>query len=219
MTGPPKPASASLLAPILAILLASPTQADDSALSLADLEAYRVALSARPDQTAAPVRFRDLWDRPEAYSGRPVRVEGRVARLFRQPRIGEFPPLAEAWIVSEAGDPSCLVFPAPEGRPSPAIGSPVRFSGTFLKRLRYQSGDVPRLAPLIVGPEPPTTTAPMTTGGPSWSTVDWTLGLGAASVVALVLARKHLAGPPPTPAPLGPPPRFLDGKPGPDPEI
>jgi hypothetical protein len=29
------------------------------------------------------------------------------------------------------------------------------FSGTFLRQIRYQGGDTDRLAPLIVGPEPP----------------------------------------------------------------
>ena len=195
-------------------LLATPGAADeDSALSLADLDAYRVALGAKPAATAAPVRFRDLWDRPGAYVGRRVRVEGRVARLFRQPRLGEFPPLGEAWIVSPVGDPSCLVFPLPEGRPTPEVGAPVRFTGTFLKRLRYQGGDAARLAPLIVGPEAPTDSSPT---APRWSTFDWILGLGAAWVVASMLARRHLARPPWPPASLDPPPRFIDGAAGPD---
>ena len=203
--------------------IASPPhpEAEDSPFGLADLEAYRIALAAKPDRSAPTVRFRDLWDRPEVYAGRPVRVEGRVARLFRQPRVGEFPPLAEAWIISKAGDPFCVVFPMAEGQPTPKVGSSVRFSGTFLKRLRYQSGDVARIAPLIVGPEAPSTTVPpgLLFEGPSWSTADWVMGLGAASLVAMVLARKHLSRPPSPPISLDPPPMFVDGEPDQEKEI
>lgn len=129
--------------------------ADDAALSLADLEAYRLALSAHPASSAPLVRFRDLWDHSETYVGRPVRVEGRIARLFRQPKIGGFPPLVEAWVVSPAGDPFCLVFPQQEGATLPQIGVSVAFSGTFLKRIKYHGADTDRLAPLIVGPVVP----------------------------------------------------------------
>ena len=125
---------------------------NDAPLALADLEAYRVALAAKPDDSAPTVGFRDLWERPSTYSGKAVSVEGRLARLFRQPGVGEFPPLAEAWVVTPSGDPFCLVFPLPEGRPSPEVGAQARFSGTFLKRVEYKGGDAPRLAPLIVGP-------------------------------------------------------------------
>jgi hypothetical protein len=192
----------------------TPAIAEDTPLSLADLEAYRLALKAGTDPTAPLVRFRDLWDRPEAYVGRPVRVEGQVARIFRQPRIGEFPPLTEAWITSKAGDPFCLVYPMTEGPPKPEVGASVRFGGTYLKRLRYQGGDVARVAPLIVGPEAPSVTVPPGTPfeGPSWSTADWVMGLCAASLVAMVLARRHLSRPPSMPTSLDPPPRFVDGE-------
>jgi hypothetical protein len=213
-----KPCRIVLATRIFLLILAIPAAAiaEDSPLSLVDLEAYRLALGGKTDPTAPLVRFRDLWDRPEAYVGRPVRVEGRVARVFRQARIGEFPPLTEAWVTSKAGDPFCLVFPMAEGQPAPSVGSSVRFGGTFLKRLRYQSGDVARIAPLIVGPEAPSTiTSPGAAfDGMSWSTADWVLGVGAASLVAIVLARKHLSRPPSSPVSLDPPPIFVDGEDG-----
>ena len=191
--------------------------ADDSPLTIVDLEAYRVALATRAESSAPLVRFRDLWDRPEVYAGRPVRVEGRVARLFRQPRLGEFPPLVEVWVVSGVGDPFCLVFPQAEGRPTPELGTSIGFSGTFLRRIEYRGGDSSRVAPLIVGPGPPATLADRSeVEASSWSTTDWVLGLGASMVVATLLARRHLARPAaPTPV-HGPPPEFLDGPPGSD---
>jgi len=201
------------------LLIAAGVSADDSPLSLADLEAYRVALSAKVDGSAPLVRFRDLWDRPEAYAGRPVRIEGRVARLFRQPRLGEFPPLVEAWVVSPSGDPFCLVFPQTRGRATPEPGASVRFSGTFLKRIKYQGGDTARVAPLVVGPEPPSTSdSHSRPEGLSWSAIDWMMGLAAAAVVALILARRHLSRPVPPPPVHDPPPVFFDGEPGTDPD-
>jgi hypothetical protein len=186
--------------------------ADDSPLTLADLDAYRRALLAKPDDSAPEVKFRDLWDRPEAYAGRVVKVEGRVARRFRQGRFGEFPPLAEVWVVSPAGDPFCLVFPLVEGRESPEIGASVRFSGTFVKRIKYQGGDTARVAPLLVGPQAPTaaTTAPEWTG-PSWSSNDWLMAVGAGLVVAMILARRHFAHPVESAPTIDPAPAFVDG--------
>jgi hypothetical protein len=186
---------------------------DDSPLSLADLEAYRVALASKPDSTARSVSFRDLWDRPEDYAGRTVAVEGRVARTFRQPRFGEFPPLVEAWVVSPPGDPFCLVFPQPEGRPALGVGAFVRFSGTFLKRIKYQGGDVDRLAPLIVGPRAPDAplSAPVT-AWKEWSSADWMMAVGALLVVSLVLLTRHFSRPAVDSRPIEPPPSFVDGK-------
>jgi hypothetical protein len=193
---------ACLIAPVRAI-------GDDSPLGLADLEAYRLALATSQDVPAPAVRFRDLWDRPQDYAGRAVTVEGRVARLFRQPKVGKFPPLVEAWVVSEAGDPFCLVFPQAQGQSE--IGASVRFSGTFLKRIAYQGGDVARLAPLIVGPVAPSN-LDLSPGAErtSWSSADWTMALGLALIAGLFLARRHLSRPLPAPRPLGPPPSFVD---------
>jgi hypothetical protein len=188
--------------------------AEDSPINLADLEAYRAALSAKPGDPGPTVGFRELWDRPEAHVGRTVSVEGRVARLFRQPKVGEFPPLVEAWVVSPSGDPFCLVFPQAGRHATPDLGASVRFSGTFLKRIKYQGGDSARLAPLIVGPEAPSTSPARTeVEGPGWSTPDWMMAVGAFLVVGLILARRHLFRPALPPRRDEPPPSFLDGDP------
>ena len=159
----------ALLMLLLAMLPASacgqdadPDREPDDRLGLADLAAYRAALSGRPtadlartSDPPAPVGFRDLWGRPEAYRGRRVTVDGRVERTFRQGAVGSFPPLVEAWVFSAAGDPICVVYPRPD---APAVAEPgrtVRFTGTFLKMVRYKGGDGDRLAPLIVGDRPP----------------------------------------------------------------
>ena len=130
---------------------------DDGPLSIADLAAYRAALGpAKPgDPSPQPSTFRDLWDHPDASRGRRVEVGGRVERVFHQGPIGEFPALAEVWVVDAATDPLCLVFPESPDTPAPKPGDAVRFIGTFLRRVRYRGGDLDRLAPLIVGPGPP----------------------------------------------------------------
>ena len=105
-----------------------------------------------------------------------VSVQGHVARIFRQGPVGSFPALAEVWITSPAGDPFCVVFPQPgptafddplerhsdagRGIAMPEIGQMVRFTGTFLKMVRYAGSDGPRLAPLIVGGQQPVPVAP-----------------------------------------------------------
>jgi hypothetical protein len=144
-------------------------------LTLADLAAYRMALSGKATADAAEstdlpvsVGFKDLWEHSEHFRGRRVVVEGRVSRIFRQGPIGQFPPLAELWVGSSAGDPFCLVVPQSiETSPSaastgggkrseaqvaiPEMGTRIRFTGTFLKMVRYVAGDVARSAPLLVG--------------------------------------------------------------------
>jgi len=167
---------------VLALGFYSRSFADDSEthhqLTLADLASYRAALSgkataadAKADDLPARVGFKDLWNRPDAFRGRHVTVQGRVERIFRQGPVGSFPPLAEVWITSPAGDPICLVVPQ-EGRtgilsltdhgqedratsrPIPELGRTIGFTGTFLKLVGYAAKDGTRLAPLVVGNRP-----------------------------------------------------------------
>jgi hypothetical protein len=219
------------------------TFADDSEtrhrLTLADLAAYRAALSGKPtaaDATASDpplrVNFQDLWSHPGAHQGRRVAIQGCVERIFRQGPVGNFPALAEVWITSPAGDPFCLVVPQDtrtdilpaddhglHGRVArarlPALGLSVRFTGTFLMMVRYTAGDGARVAPLIVGDQPPTlapeaaeavgatlraSSHSINAGGHSgnpkrrWllSYPNWLLGLFLTTLVAGVLAWQHL---------------------------
>lgn len=204
---------------VMGLVLVAPARADDPPVTIADLPDYRAALAAPVDPaTATPATFRGLWERPEAFQGRAVRVEGRLARLFRQPALGRFPALAEGWITSPHGEPTCVVFPTGDGRAVPSTGQSVRFAGTFLRKVTYPGGDGPRVAPLVVGPAPPVATD----GEPSGSTsgedvailrrVDWGVGLVVGLAVLGVLLRRHLGSFLTAPAaPIGPTPQFLDG--------
>jgi hypothetical protein len=191
-------------------------------LTLADLAAYRAALSGKATADAAEstdlpvsVGFKDLWEHSERFRGRRVVVEGRVSRIFRQGPIGQFPALAELWISSPAGEPFCLVVPqsietspseteSTGGKPrdaggvNPEIGANVRFTGTFLKMVRYAAADVARLAPLVVCGQPPVLLrAPVRTVGkrssprdsnPAGDGAHSTFGLTLLWLIAVVLA-------------------------------
>jgi hypothetical protein len=204
-------------------------------LTLADLAGYRAALSGKPTADSAkatdsPVeaKFKDLWNRPDTFKGRRVLIQGHVARIFRQGPVGSFPALAEAWITSPAGNPFCVVFPQPapsdfddplerngsgRGVAMPEIGQMVRFTGTFLKMVRYAGSDGPRLAPLIVGGQHPVRVALNPTvdhsdeetgalengghrhSGSALRPAYWALGLAILAVGAVILARWHLRAP------------------------
>jgi hypothetical protein len=158
-------------------------------LGLADLPAEHAALSGKatidgPEAHALPqtVPFRELWNHPETWRGRRVRVQGTIARVFRQGAVGSFPPLVEAWLSTPEGDLLCVVFPQEDRRGqkthtdtvpaqktrdelAPEPGRRVTFTGTFLKTIRYPAADLARLAPLIVGDRPPTIIMEAAVGG------------------------------------------------------
>jgi hypothetical protein len=199
----------------------------------AALSGKPTAPGAKGTDPVAQVTFKDLWNRADDFRGRRVTVQGRVVRTFRQGPLGSFPALVEAWITSPKGDPFCVVFPQPglieekqarsgeaivaptekpaggsraDGTPGP--GRTVRFTGTFLKVVRYVGADGARLAPLIVGDGQPIPigTEPIesqedgtirrsTQGGDTPIRLTyWALGLAVAGLVAVSLARWHLRG-------------------------
>lgn len=209
------------------------TPATSDRLGLGDLSAYAKALKGRPTASVmqpldgpVEVSFRDLWDHPSEYLGRRVMIRGRLERTFRQGPVGEFPPLAESWIFSKKGDPFCAVYPLPSGNPRQTTGQPVRFTGTFLRTIRYGASDGDRLAPLIVGDKPPAPDNPnraespeshpreagrIESGNPS-------LALCLIAIAAILVATRHVGlsrlrtrtGPGRSPGPANPSLRFVD---------
>lgn len=179
--------------------------ADDGPLGLADLGAYPAAL--RPaSNPPIPSSFRDLWDQPDAHRGRFVQVQGRLARRFQRPAVGDLPGLSEWWIQSPSGEAICAV--GPSGVDRSKLGDVVRFDGYFLRRIRYTARDGDRLAPLVVGPgSPAATIVPSRTVGDA---VDWGVGVGLAALVAAMLASRHLGRPSRRPIIDPTPPRFID---------
>ncbi len=127
----------------------------DDELNLADLTAYRAALSgkatadsARASDPPARAGFRDLWARSDAHRGRRVTVQGRVERIFRQGPVGSFPSLIQVWVYSPAGDPFCLVFPRPAGPTTPGSEPEHRAASQAVNR---QAADAHVTPPAIPG--------------------------------------------------------------------
>ncbi|WP_337175876.1 hypothetical protein [Paludisphaera sp.] len=219
-----RPIAAAVAALLILGVGHSPAQ-DDAPLGLGDLAAEHAALSGRDDPGPAVVAsFRDLWERPDEYRGRRVRIVGRVVRTFRQDAVGGFPALVEAWIEQPPGDLLCVVFPAPAG-PAAADawkGATVSFEGTFLRRVRYKAeGD--RLAPLIVGPDAPAIEEPAPPEPKETPVGDWPGPIAivgfivAMAAVSSALAWRTLSAPAPRRRGRsrggriepGPPPEFL----------
>ncbi len=189
--------------PLLVVVLSAST--DNTRLTTTDLPAYRKALEAS-EQEVKPVRFRDLWDHPELYQGHRVEVHGVVVRRFAQPAFGAFPPLTELWLRTPGDNPICLVYPTSEReeRSTARPGQSVAFTGTFLRRLRYEGGDGPRLAPLVVGGSPPRLLRPPAkeVGSvqlPSW--LYWTAGVSVVASLALLMAWLQIQARTPTSRP------------------
>ena len=195
---------------ILGLLLAFalPIPARDEFVGPADYGTYLQALQEPGGEPAEPIAFQDLWSHPEAHAGRRVRVEGRVERRFLQPSRGAFPALTELWVVDAASNPFCLVHPT--DRTAVPTGRRVQFTGTFLRRIRYQAANEERLAPLIVGPEPPQSLDLPGRGLPDASRLDGLIAAFLGLIVIVVLVLQHLKRRPTWPAHPGPPPLFLD---------
>ena len=194
---------------VLCIAGTAPAQDADSRLNLADLAAYRAAL--RPPAAGADAAiyagFGEIWSRPERFQGKRVRVEGQLARTFSTAAVGAFPDLTEAWLTTPSENPFCLVYPKDRG--SPRLGTKLVFEGTFLKLVRYQGGDEPRLAPLIVGPGPPVEVS-SAAAAPSlgFSKVDWAVA-GVPAVLALLwIVARHASRPRPRATQVEPDPEF-----------
>lgn len=203
----------------LLLAVASPpglSVAEDEPLGLEDLPSYHAALRTDP-VTAQPlrVRFRDLWDRPDAYRNRWVVLEGQQVRQFHQAAVGRFPALTETWVVDQAGNPTCFVFPSAVGDAlDPGMGSWVRLTGTFMKRVTYQGGKGRRLAPLVVGTRGPvlvSAPASAVSTARTYRPVDWAIGLGLGASVAVVMLGLHFRRPRPRVSALGPAPMFVSG--------
>jgi hypothetical protein len=216
---------------VATLLLVGAQGGDDAPLSLADLAAEHEAVTGRshPGEPPTAVKFRALWDDPDAWRGRRVTVKGRVARVFSQPALGSFPPLVEAWIEEPPGNLFCAVFSPAEAAPPVAAGESVAFTGTFLRRIRYAADDGARLAPLIVGAEPPRVepkrpgSADFDLRAPDsvWPESTWAVGLiiGVAGIGAYLAWRSWdqpaRVGRKGRPADFEPEPEFLDQEPEP----
>ncbi len=140
------------------------TVTDRTPMSFRDNAAYAYLLEkARkltPAELAAQSRrdvlLTHLWERPELYRGVPIHVLGTARRVLRfESKLSKTGWLYEAWIITSDATKfpySCVFEDAPDGFPlSSDVSERVVFNGYFLKIMKYQAGDKPRGAPVLIG--------------------------------------------------------------------
>lgn len=137
------------------------------------------------------VPFTQLWDQPEKYRGKPIRLRLHVRRVLEydppdNPLNAKKSYEAWGWTDESRSFPYCVVFTDPP-RDLP-IGTDVRaeidFVGYFLKIMTFKAFDNARGAPLLVG-RARLVSVPKTA---STSQMDWT------GVIAFVLACIAIVG-------------------------
>lgn len=103
------------------------------------------------------VPFRELWEQPDDYRGKLIRLRLHVRLIvkYEPNNQSDTQTVYEAWGWTDdsLSFPYVIVFPdAPEGMP---LGRDIRaemvFTGYFLKIMTYTAFDHPRGAPLLVG--------------------------------------------------------------------
>jgi hypothetical protein len=168
------------------------TVSDRTAMSFRDNAAYAYLLeksrSQSPSDLAKESRrdilLTHLWERPEQYRGVPVHLLGTAMRVLRfESKLSKTGWLYEAWVVTPDATRypySCVFEEAPDGFPlGPNVAERVVFNGYFLKIMKYQAGDVPRGAPVLVGKigwdAPATAAAPAAPPGARQSPLSWML--------------------------------------------
>lgn len=137
---------------------------DKTVISLRDMAAYVKLLTqtreTRPADLAARARrdvfYAHLWGDPREYRGVPIRLEGTARRvLYYKSKLSKSGWLYETWMFTPDGQGQpfvCVSEEAPQGYPiGTNLQEKVGFNGYFLKLMRYEAGDVPRAAPLLIG--------------------------------------------------------------------
>ncbi len=162
------------------------TVTDKTKIGLRDTAAYTKLLGQvrdlRPAQLQARARrdvfFAHLWDQPQKFRGVPIRLDGTARRvLYHESKQSRTGWLYEIWMFTpdSQGHPYvCVSEEAPKGFPvGNNISERVVFYGYFLKLMKYDAGDLPRAAPLLIGRI--VWTAPAPSGSPNRS-VYWLAG-------------------------------------------
>jgi hypothetical protein len=140
------------------------TVTDRTPIGFRDTAAYALLLErARgrsPDELAQVARrdiaLAQIWHNPEMYRGVPIHVLGTARRLLRYPsKLSKTGWIHEASIIAADAPRNpyvCVFEEAPAGFPiGTNISEHVVFNGYFFKIWKYEAGDVPRGAPLLVG--------------------------------------------------------------------
>ena len=139
---------------------------DKKPIETRDSAAYAILLDRARDATPADLATRarrdvfwtQLWERPAAYRGVPVHLEGTAKKVLAHevgPSMSPKGRLYEAWVYSDENRAFPYVVTIEDAPPGLVVGSELHLrvvvDGYFLKLLGYQAGDGPRAAPMLVG--------------------------------------------------------------------
>jgi hypothetical protein len=163
------------------------TVTDRTPVGFRDNAAYALLLERARGRSAAElaqvsrrdIALAQIWQNPEMYRGVPIHLLGSALRVLRYPsKLSKTGWIHEASIITPDAPRNpytCVFEEAPEGFPIGAnVSERVVFNGYFLKIWKYEAGDVPRGAPLLVGKIGWGRSAPATTRSTN-STLWWSL--------------------------------------------
>jgi hypothetical protein len=125
------------------------------AVGLADWPVLDRALKRPKPASGRIVSFRELWSARPGLADEPVIIAGVVYRRFRSEPQGQFPSLEELWIRTDDDGLAVVTNVVPpisakSERDRTEPGSPVRLVSYFLRKIRYEAEDEPRIAPWLV---------------------------------------------------------------------
>jgi len=124
-------------------------------VGLADWPALDRALKRPSPGSGRIVSFRELWSARPGLGDEPVLIAGVVYRRFRSEPRGQFPSLEEIWVRTDDDGLAVVTNVVPSKSEKNAAdrtapGSPVRLVAYFLRKIRYEAEDEPRIAPWLV---------------------------------------------------------------------
>lgn len=123
-------------------------------VGLADWPKLDKALKKRAPDTGRIVSFRELWQADPKLADEPLVISGVVYRRFRTEPRGQFPSLEELWIRTDDDGLAVVTNVVPPKSATPDIdrtepGSAVRLVAWFIRKIRYEAEDEPRIAPWL----------------------------------------------------------------------
>jgi hypothetical protein len=177
-----------------ALIDKAPIQTRESAAYATLLERAR---ETPPEKLASEARrdifFTHLWERPSAYRGVPIHIEGTAKKVLTHevgPSMSPKGRLFEVWVYSEENRAFPYVVTIEDAPPGLSIGHELNLRVTidayFMKLLGYRAGDHLRAAPMLVGRmhwTPPRPEAP----APMAELREWTKKDGFAILFVLLL--------------------------------
>ena len=140
------------------------TVTDKTVVGFRDMAAYVKLLSRARESSPAGLKsearrdvfYAHLWDFPKEFRGVPVHVSGTALQsLYYPSESSKSGWIYEVWISEPELRKNpfvCVGEEVPKGFPiGRDLSEQVTFDGYFLKLMRYEAGDVPRAAPMLIG--------------------------------------------------------------------